>query len=111
MLVVALSVPLHFTIFIQCFCIGTCINTKNESDVGVCPDVLDSNTLEAWLKWILAVELLNHFRSINKIHSRFPGPITHFVIVLINKILQFLTVDVRIKDFGNFKFFFAINFN
>ena len=109
MLVVALLVPLHFTIFIQCFCIGPRINTKNEFDVGVGPDILDSNILEAWLIWILAMKLLNHFRSIDKIHSRFLGLITHFVTLLMNKILQFLIVDAKIMDFGNFKFFFAIN--
>ena len=58
---------------------------------------------------VLEMELLNHFRSVGKVGSRFSGPFTNFVTLPMKNILQFLTVDVRIKDFGYFKFFFAIN--
>ena len=61
--------------------------------------------------WVLAMEFLNHFRSIGKIGSRFPNPFAYFVILPMNKILQFLSVDVRIKDLRYFKFLFVINLN
>ena len=60
---------------------------------------------------ILAMELLNHFKSVGKIGSRFLDPFDYFVILPMKKILQFLPIDARIKDFRYFKFFFAINFN
>ena len=52
---------------------------------------------------------LNHFRSVEKIGSKYLNSFDHFVILLINKILRIFMVDARIKDFGDFKFFFAIN--
>ena len=100
-----------FTVCIECFCIGTCISTKIESDAGVGPHVLGSNIFEAWLVRILTMKVLNHFKSIGKIGSRFPSPFTHFVTLPMNQIFQFFMVDARIKDFGNFEFFFAINFD
>ena len=99
----------HSIVFIQYFYIGTCISAKIEFDIGVSPDVLDSNILEAWFVQVLVTELLNHFKSINKIGNRFLGPFTHFVILPLNKILQFFTIDTRTKDFRSFEFFFAIN--
>ena len=72
MLAVALSVPPTFTVGVECFCIGTCISARTESNAGVGPYILDLNILKAWLLRILAMELPNHFRSIGKIGSRFP---------------------------------------
>ena len=60
---------------------------------------------------VLVMELLNHFRNVGKIGSKFPSLFTYFVTLPMNKIFQFFTVDKRIKDFGDFKFFFAINLN
>ena len=93
---------LAFIICIKCFCIGICISAKTRSDVCIGPNVLDLNILEALFVWILAMELLNHFSSIGRIGSRFPSPFTNFVILPMDKIFQFLSVDARIKDFGDF---------
>ena len=55
------------------------------------------------------MELMNHLKSVDKVGSRFPSPFANFVTVPKDKILQFLSVDVRIKDIGNFEFLFTIN--
>ena len=60
---------------------------------------------------ILAIEFLNYFRRVGKINSRNPSLFAHFITLLLNKILQFFIIDARIKDFGDFEFFFAINLN
>ena len=70
--------------------------------------MLDSNILKAWLVRVLAMELLKHLDSVDKVDSRFPSPFTNFVTLPTNKILQFLPIDTRIKDLGDFKFFFAL---
>ena len=71
----------------------------------------DSNIFEAWLLQVLAIELPKHLRSDDKLGSRVSSPFTDFVTLLKDKILQFLWVDAKIKDLGDFKFFFAINLN
>ena len=73
--------------------------------------MLDLNIPKTWLSRILAMEFLNHFKNVGKISSRFPSPFTDLITVSMDKILQFLSVDARIKDFGDFGFFFAINLN
>ena len=57
------------------------------------------------------MKLVNQFKSVGKIDSRFPNPFAYFVTLLMKKVFQFLLVDVRIKDLEYFKIFFAINFN
>ena len=73
--------------------------------------MLDSNILEAWFVWVLAMELLKHLKSVDKVGSKFPSPFTDFVTLPMNKIFLFLPVDAKIKDLKDFKFLFAINFN
>ena len=51
------------------------------------------------------MESLNHFRGIGKVGSRFPGPFANFIILPMNKVLQFLSIDARIKDLEYLKFF------
>ena len=65
--------------------------------------------LETWLVRVLAMEILKHLKSVDKVGSSFSIPFADFVTLLVDKILQFSLVDVRIKDLGDFKFFFTIN--
>ena len=60
---------------------------------------------------VLVMELLKHLRSVDKVGNWFSSPFTDFVTLPMDKILQFLPVDARIKDLEDFKFFFAINLN
>ena len=108
---VTASVPSPFTVGVKCFCIATCISARTGSDAGDGPEVLDLNILEAWFLQVLAMELLNHFKSVGKIGSMLPSLFTNFVTLPMNKIFQSFTVDTRIKDFGDFEFFFTINLN
>ena len=55
------------------------------------------------------MEMLNHFKSIDKIGINFLDPFSHFVILPMNKIFQLFMVDAKIKDFKDFEFFFIIN--
>ena len=55
------------------------------------------------------MKLLKHLGSVDKVGSRFPSPFADFVTLSINKIFQFLLIDARIKDLGDFEFFFVIN--
>ena len=60
---------------------------------------------------VLAMEFLKHLKSVDKVDSRFPSPFADFVTLPMDKILQFLPVDARIKDLGDFIFFFIIHLN
>ena len=58
-----------FTVSVRCFCIDTYINVKMGFDVDVDLEVLNLNIFEAWLVQVLAMEFLNHFRSVERLRA------------------------------------------